>query len=54
MKELQILLDNGHGNNTAGKRWTIGSTTFYEWEFNRDIVKRVAVQLKDLGIPYKN
>ena len=34
-----IILDNGHGKETAGKRSPDG--TFLEWEFNRDIVRRV-------------
>lgn len=35
----KILLDNGHGINTPGKRSPDG--TFLEYEFNRDIVARV-------------
>lgn len=35
----KILLDNGHGINTAGKRSPDG--TFLEYEFNRDIVARI-------------
>jgi len=38
-----ILLDNGHGANTAGKRspvWPDGSQLF-EYEFNRDIAGRI-------------
>ena len=38
-----ILLDNGHGSDTPGKRspiWSDGSQLF-EYEFNRDIVKRI-------------
>lgn len=49
-----IILDNGHGQDTAGKRspvWADGSQLF-EWEFNRDIVKRIAEQLNVLNIPY--
>lgn len=37
---VKILLDNGHGYDTPGKRspiWPDGSQLF-EWEFNRDIV----------------
>ena len=49
---LIILLNGGHGNNTAGKRWTFNGKTFYEWEFNRTIVKLVAKELDILGIPY--
>jgi N-acetylmuramoyl-L-alanine amidase len=48
-----ILLDNGHGNNTSGKRspvWPDGSQLF-EWEFNRDVVKRIQKRLELLKIP---
>lgn len=47
-----ILLDNGHGKDTPGKRspvWSDGSQLF-EYEFNRDIVKRIAKGLIDLNI----
>lgn len=50
-----FLLDNGHGVNTPGKRspkWKDGSQLF-EFEFNRDIVKRIAKGLDSLVIPYK-
>lgn len=49
------LLDNGHGQNTSGKRspvWGDGSQLF-EWEFNRDIVRRIAAKLDDLAIRYE-
>ena len=49
---MRILLNNGHGKDTAGKRWTFGGKTFYEWESNRETVKRVAKKLDALGIPY--
>ena len=47
-----IILDNGHGNNTSGKRspkWSDGSQLF-EWEFNRNIVNRIQRKLLDLKI----
>lgn len=50
-----VLLDNGHGKDTAGKRspvWSDGSQLF-EWEFNRDIVRRIAERLQADGIPYR-
>ena len=50
-----VLLDNGHGKETAGKRspvWGDGSQLF-EWEFNRDIVRRIAEKLEADGIPYR-
>lgn len=49
-----VILDNGHGSNTAGKRspvWKDG-TQLREWEFNRNIVKRIVERLQRLGIPY--
>ena len=51
---LVILLDNGHAKSTPGKRgpkFPDGSR-FFEWEFNRDVVKRVAAGLDKLGIKY--
>jgi N-acetylmuramoyl-L-alanine amidase len=50
-----IILDNGHGKDTLGKRspvWPDGSQLF-EYEFNRDVVKRIAQKLDLEGIPYK-
>jgi N-acetylmuramoyl-L-alanine amidase len=47
-----VMLDNGHGKETAGKRspkWADG-TQLFEWEFNRDIVKRIAQKCKTAGI----
>ena len=49
-----IILDNGHGSNTIGKRsplWKDGSQLL-EYEFNRDIVKRVASILNTMGVPH--
>ncbi|OUN73720.1 N-acetylmuramoyl-L-alanine amidase [Barnesiella sp. An55] len=49
---LTILLDNGHGNNTPGKKspvWPDGRQLL-EWEFNRDIVARIAHRLDEAGI----
>lgn len=49
-----IILDNGHGKNTAGKRspvWGDGSQ-LYEWEFNRDIVRRIAAKCEENNIEY--
>lgn len=53
-KDITVILDAGHGAETPGKRspkWSDGSQLF-EWEFNRDIVKRIAEQLKESGIKY--
>ncbi len=49
-------LDNGHGKQTAGKRSPklANGTQFFEYEFNRDIVKRIIAQLEDLGVKYFN
>lgn len=50
-----IILDNGHGEETPGKRspkWADGKQLF-EWEFNRDIVRRIAALLKANGINYE-
>lgn len=49
-----VILDNGHGKETPGKRspvWSDGSQLF-EWEFNRDIVRRIAAKLKAENIPF--
>jgi N-acetylmuramoyl-L-alanine amidase len=54
MKRL-IILDNGHGSDTPGKRspkWGDGSQLF-EYEFNRDVVKRISRRLDADGIEYK-
>jgi N-acetylmuramoyl-L-alanine amidase len=49
-------LDNGHGKQTAGKRSPKfeDGKQFFEYEFNRDIVKRVSKQLDELGVKYFN
>lgn len=47
-----ILLDNGHGYNTEGKRspiWGDG-TQLLEYEFNRDVVRRIKTKLDLFGI----
>lgn len=49
---MMILLDNGHGKETKGKcspKWADNSQLF-EWEFNRDIVKRIYMGLMNKGI----
>lgn len=54
MNRLRILLDNGHGQETPGKRssvWADGSQLF-EYEFNRDIVRRIARMLAHKGITF--
>lgn len=52
---MVIILDNGHGSQTPGKRspiWPDGSQLL-EWEFNRDVVCRLSEMLVRSGIPYE-
>ena len=47
-----ILLDNGHGQETPGKRsplWKDGRQLF-EWEFSRDMVRRIILKCDHAGI----
>ena len=47
-----ILFDNGHGQETPGKRsplWKDGRQLF-EWEFNRDMVSRIILKCYHTGI----
>lgn len=47
MRPLTVILDNGHGKETPGKRspvWPDGAQLF-EWEFNRAIVERISKRL---------
>lgn len=49
---MLIILDNGHGKETPGKRspkWEDGSQLF-EYEFNRDITRRIQNRLTELNI----
>lgn len=49
---MLVILDNGHGWNTPGKRspvWKDG-TQLYEWKFNRILVKEIKRRLDNLGI----
>lgn len=48
-----IILDNGHGHDTPGKRspiWEDGSYLL-EWKYCRAIVLEIAKELKSYGIP---
>lgn len=48
-------LDNGHGKKTAGKRSPVfddGVSQLLEYEFNRDIVVRIATRLSEEGVRY--
>ena len=49
-KNLYVILDNGHGEETPGKRSPDGK--FREYRFNRVIVSMIAEQLEKMGIPY--
>lgn len=54
---MKVILDNGHGDNTPGKRSPKGllseGTALREYEFNRDIVCRL-IKLLDDEIEYVN
>ena len=45
---MKILLDNGHGLDTAGKRSPDGR--LLEWSYNREIARRVVAGLSSLGL----
>ncbi len=49
-------LDNGHGKLTAGKRSPKleNGDQLFEYEFNRDIVKRISTQLDEKGVAHFN
>lgn len=44
---MKILLDNGHGQETAGKRSPDGSFREYAW--TREIARRIETELKNRG-----
>lgn len=54
-KHIKILVDNGHGDNTAGKRSpysayrTKPEIDFYEYKWNREIAKPLVERLVALG-----
>jgi N-acetylmuramoyl-L-alanine amidase len=50
-----VLLDNGHAKSTPGKKSPLldNGKRFYEYEFARDIVKRISKELDKLHISYK-
>ena len=51
---FHVLLDNGHASSTPGKRQLLeDGSYFFEYEFNRDVVRRIARKLDNLGIPYE-
>lgn len=45
---MKILIDNGHGSNTSGKRSPDGRLREYAWA--RDIASRMVVELKKRGL----
>jgi N-acetylmuramoyl-L-alanine amidase len=48
-------IDNGHGRLQDGKRspfFEDGVTRFEEWEFNRDIVKRIVAKIEEIGVQF--
>lgn len=53
---MKVIIDNGHGENTPGKRSPDGMLTspgrvaLYEFEFNRDIACRLALLLQANGL----
>ena len=49
-----IILDNGHGSDTPGKRSPVWEDGAYlqEWKYCRAIVQKIARDLKKAGIPY--
>ena len=48
MANYRVALDAGHGKNTAGKRSF--DESFFEYEFNRDMAKRIKPILEEYGI----
>ena len=54
-KNMVIILDNGHAKSTPGKRSPVlpDGSQFFEYEFSRDIVRRIAEKLDVLGIQYR-
>lgn len=52
MRDFCVLLDNGHGKETPGKRspkWNDG-TQLFEWKYTREITEIIEKKLKALGI----
>ena len=46
---MKILIDNGHGHNTPGKRSPDGKFREYAYHYNREIAKRIVADLIDRG-----
>ena len=49
MKNIHIVIDNGHGINTPGKRSPDGR--LMEWKWNREFAKLLSDRLNELNIP---
>ena len=49
-KDLFVILDNGHGENTPGKRSPDGRLREYSWA--RIVVNMIADSLEEMGIPF--
>lgn len=45
---MKVLIDNGHGENTPGKRSPDGRLR--EWAYTREIADRIVFELRDRGI----
>ena len=50
-KEMMILIDNGHGSNTAGKRSPDGR--LLEWKYAREIANGIVTGLRRKGLDAK-
>lgn len=52
-KNMVIILDNGHGIDTPGKRSPIWKTgqQLIEWKFNREIVDGIYFRMEKMGTP---
>ena len=48
--KAMVILGNGHGSNTAGKRSPDGK--LLEYKYTREIVKLIVPKLEKMGIPY--
>ena len=48
---MKILIDNGHGVTTKGKRSPDGS--LLEWAWTREIARHVVAKLNELGYDSK-
>lgn len=54
MKDMVVLLDNGHGCDTAGKRSPKleDGRQLFEYEWTREVVRLIAKMLENEGIAY--